>query len=154
MKKKSNNTQQSYVMVKPRFANNKDLIIEIKNRLTKVGVKVLKEDYINYDRDLAKEHYAEHVGKDFYPPLEDYIVSDICYGMVVEGKNAISKIREIVGSTKEPAEGTIRHDIPIMFKLESSTRENVIHASDSEQSAKREIEIFEKAVEKNAELNR
>lgn len=141
------NIELSYVMVKPRFANNLDIIDEIKKRIKKQNLKIMKESYISYDRNLAKKHYQEHVGKDFYPPLEDYIVSDICYGMVVVGDNAISKIRGIVGSTKNPLEGTIRHDIPLMFQIESSTRENVVHASDSIDSAKREIEIFNQALE-------
>ncbi len=146
------NIEISYVMVKPRFANNLDLINEIKKRIKEKKLKIIDNHYLKYDRDLAQKHYAEHVGKDFYPPLEDYIVSDVCYGMIVKGENAISKIREIVGSTKDPAKGTIRHDIPVMFNIESSTRENVVHASDSVDSAKREIEIYKIAIEREEEF--
>ena len=75
--------------------------------------------------------------------MERYITSDIAYGMIVEGENAIAEIRAVVGSTKNPAEGTIRYEIPKMLGLELRITENVVHASDSVAAAEREIAIFE-----------
>ncbi len=135
--------EKSYVMVKPEFANYRDIINEIRARLIKNGLSIIKEGYVQYDEKSAKRHYAEHVGKDFYPELEKYITSDKAYGMIVGGENAIAKIRLLVGATKNPAEGTIRYDIPKELGLPLRVTQNVVHASDSENSAKKEIEIFE-----------
>lgn len=139
----------SYVMVKPEFANYQAVIDEVKQRLQEAGLIVTKESFLNYTSDDAKKHYAEHVGKDFYPSLEEYITSDKAYGMQVEGENAISTIRTIIGSTKNPAEGTIRYDIPLSLGLELRITQNVVHASDSAESAKRELEIFENILSRN-----
>jgi len=136
----------SYVMVKPEFANKPEVIEEVKRQLLEKGenkLTILKGEYIRYTAEDAKKHYAEHIGKDFYPNLERYITSDIAYGMIVEGENAIAQIRAVVGSTKNPAEGTIRYEIPKMLGLELRVTENVVHASDSVASAEREIAIFE-----------
>ena len=134
--------QTSYVMVKPEFANNKKVIGEIKGRLEANNLKIVDQSYIRYDKSHAQKHYAEHVGKAFYPALEAYITSDKAYGMIVEGEDAIAKIRELVGATKNPAEGTIRCDIPKYLGLECRVTENVVHASDKQESANAEIEIF------------
>ena len=136
----------SYVMVKPEFANEPEVVEEVKRQLLEKGenkLTILKGEYIRYTAEDAKKHYAEHIGKDFYPNLERYITSDIAYGMIVEGENAIAQIRAVVGSTKNPAEGTIRYEIPKMLGLELRVTENVVHASDSVASAEREIAIFE-----------
>lgn len=138
--------EKSYVMVKPEFANKPEVVEEVKKQLcekAKSKLTILKGEYIRYQKEDAKKHYAEHVGKDFYPNLERYITSDIAYGMIVEGENAIAEIRAVVGSTKNPAEGTIRYEIPKMLGLELRITENVVHASDSVAAAEREIAIFE-----------
>ena len=135
--------EQSYVMVKPEFANNKQVIAEVKNRLQAKGIVILEESYINYDEKRAKMHYHEHVGKGFYPELEKYITSDKAYGMKVQGENAIAVIRALAGSTKNPEPGTIRYDIPEALGLERRITENVVHSSDSPESAKLELAIFE-----------
>jgi nucleoside-diphosphate kinase len=143
--------EKSYVMVKPEFANHPEVIQEIKNQLLSKSentLKITKAEYIRYTSEDAQKHYAEHVGKDFYPNLEKYITSDIAYGMIVEGENAISQIRSIIGSTKNPAEGTIRYEIPKLLGLELRITENVVHASDSISSAEREIAIFENILDK------
>lgn len=139
--------ERSYVMVKPEFANSKFVIEEVRRRLESAGLKIEQADYINYDADHAKQHYAEHVGKGFYPELEAYITSDKAYGMIVVGENAIATIRGLVGSTKNPVKGTIRYDIPVIMNLPLRVTENVVHASDSVDSAKREIAIFEDLVD-------
>ena len=135
--------EQSYVMVKPEFANNKQVIAEVIKRLQAKGIVILEESYINYDEKRAKMHYHEHVGKGFYPELEKYITSDKAYGMKVQGENAIAVIRALAGSTKNPEPGTIRYDIPKALGLERRITENVVHSSDSPESAKLELAIFE-----------
>ena len=138
--------EKSYVMVKPEFASKPEVVEEVKKQLLSKAenkLTILKGEYIHYTSEYAKKHYAEHVGKDFYPALEKYITSDVAYGMIVEGENAIAQIRAIVGSTKNPAEGTIRYEIPKMLGLELRITQNVVHASDSTAAAEREIAIFE-----------
>ena len=135
--------EQSYVMVKPEFANNKQVIAEVIKRLQAKGIVILEESYINYDEQRAKMHYHEHVGKGFYPELEKYITSDKAYGMKVQGENAIAVIRALAGSTKNPEPGTIRYDIPKALGLERRITENVVHSSDSPESAKLDLAIFE-----------
>ena len=134
--------ETSYVMIKPEFANNSSVISEVENRLTNAGLKIEEKGQIKYTADDAKQHYSAHVGKDFYPELEAYITSDVAYGMVVSGENAIAKIRELVGATKNPTEGTIRHDIPKQLGLELRITQNVVHASDCVEAAEQEIKIF------------
>lgn len=139
--------QTSYVMVKPGFANYEKVIEEIEKRLYEAGFKISEEGYIRYNEDMAKKHYHEHVGKDFYQGLEDYITSDKAYGMVVEGEDAIAKIRAMIGSTMDPKKGTIRYDIPAMLGRKPTTPANVVHASDSQEAAEKEIAIFKKYLE-------
>lgn len=145
--------EKSYVMVKPEFANDHKIIKEIQKRLylgKGAGLSLIKSGYIQYGVEDAQKHYAEHVGKDFYPDLEKYITSDIAFGMILEGEDAIARIRAIVGATKNPEVGTIRHDIPKMMGLELRVRENVVHASDSIEAAEREIAIFEDILSKRS----
>lgn len=144
--------QKTYVMVKPHFANYEIVINEVKKRLLELDLKIVEESFIKYNRAEAQKHYAEHLGKPFYPTLEDYITSEKAYGMIVEGENSLTKVRQIAGSTikknKEtgevllPAVGTIRRDIPAMIGEDCRLTENVIHSSDSEESARKEIGIF------------
>ena len=134
--------ETSYVMIKPEFANYESVITEVCKRLENAGLTIKEQAQIKYLPTDAKKHYVAHVGKDFYPELEKYITSDVAYGMVVCGENAIAKIRELIGATKNPAEGTIRHDIPKQLGLELRITQNVVHASDCEEAAEAEIEIF------------
>lgn len=140
--------QTSYVMVKPGFANNDKVVAEVKKRLKENGISILEEGFIRYDEAHAKRHYHEHVGKSFYPELEAYITSDKAYGMMVEGENAIARIRALAGSTKNPEPGTIRYDIPEMLGIERRITENVVHSSDSEEAAKLELAIFKELLKK------
>lgn len=140
--------QTSYVMVKPGFANNDKVVAEVKKRLKENGISILEEGFIRYDEAHAKRHYHEHVGKSFYPELEAYITSDKAYGMMVEGENAIARIRVLAGSTKNPEPGTIRYDIPEMLGIERRITENVVHSSDSEEAAKLELAIFKELLKK------
>jgi nucleoside-diphosphate kinase len=95
-------------------------------------------DQRSVDGELADRHYAEHVERDFYPPLREFITSGPLVAMVLEGDQAIAVVRAINGATdgRAAAAGTIRGDLSL------SNRENLVHASDSPESAAREIEIF------------
>ena len=160
----------SYVMVKPHFANHQNIIDYVKARLTEeLGLTIEKESYVKYDRAHAQKHYAEHFrgsyenAKGFYKELEDYITSDVAYGMKVSGEDVIAKVRSITGSTikidKEtgakilPAEGTIRFDVPVMIGEEHRMTENVLHASDKPESAEAELAIFEELSVANQRTN-
>ncbi|MBQ9790186.1 MAG: nucleoside-diphosphate kinase [Clostridia bacterium] len=150
--------ERSFVMIKPGFANNPEVIDYVKSRLTKIGLEVVSGEFKRYSTNKAQEHYAEHFrgsyenAKPFYKELENYITSDKVYGMEVVGDNAISKIREVVGSTiktnKEtgeqilPAKGTIRYEVPVMLGEPHQITQNVVHASDAPEAATRELEIF------------
>lgn len=140
----------SYVMVKPGFANDKRVINEIKRRLFSKGLQIVEEAYVKYDAKRAQEHYHEHVGKGFYQELENYITSDKVYGMKVVGEEAISVIRQLIGSTKNPEIGTIRYDIPKFLGKEIRITENVVHASDCENASKEELKIFEELKKEKA----
>jgi len=124
-------------MLKPD-AVQRGLIGEIISRFEKKGLKIVAIKMLKVDKALAEEHYAEHREKPFFQSLVDYITSGPVVAMVVEGKNAIKIVRTLVGATN-PAEalpGTIRGD----YGLEVGR--NVIHASDSPESAEREISLF------------
>ena len=122
----------SFVMIKPGFLQHEKQIVE---RLQKVGTITKRKQMRLSDKILA-QHYAEHVGKPFYAGLCEYMKSGEVIGFQVEGEEGlVAKIREIVGSTKNPAEGTIRHD----FGIGEVTR-NVIHASDSPKAGIEECE--------------
>jgi len=145
--------EQSYVMVKPEFANYPSVIAEVKNRLKEEKISILKCGYVNYTKEAASKHYAEHLEKPFYPNLEKYITSDVAYGMVVEGENAIATIRKLAGSTKNPDKGTIRYDIPKVLGLELRVTENVVHSSSDAEAAQAEIAIFLNLLEKENNIS-
>lgn len=129
--------ERTFVMVKPDGVQ-RGLIGEIIKRFEKRGIKIVATKLIHISKELAKEHYKEHIGKKFYETLVNYITSGPCVPMVVEGKNAINMVRTIVGATnpQDAETGTIRGD----FGQEIGR--NIIHASDSPISAKREISLF------------
>ena len=133
----------SYVMIKPEFANNPAVIEEIRRRFLDAGLKIVEESYVQYDKESAKEHYDEHKEQPFFNELVDYLASDKSYAMIIEGEDAINKIRELVVKDKKagPQPGDIRYDIPYLFGLLLDLTKNVVHASDKQASAKREIAI-------------
>lgn len=122
--------EKSFIMIKPGFTKYEKEIVE---RLNQVG-KVTKRKKMLLNDKILSAHYAEHVGKSFYENLCNYMKSGEVIGFQVEGETGlIGKIREMVGATKDPAVGTIRHD----FGIGEVTR-NVIHASDSKESGEAE----------------
>jgi len=107
-------------------------------RIERKGLKLVALKLMNIDRKLAETHYAEHAGKDFHDKLVTYTISAPVVAMVLEGADAISKLRRLCGPTnvQEALPGTIRGDLCF------NTRLNIIHASDSPASAEREISLF------------
>ncbi len=129
--------ERTLVIVKPD-AMQRGLIGEIVGRLERRGLKLEGLKLMQVDRALAERHYAEHEGKGFYESLLAYITASPVVVAVFAGTSAISVVRSSVGKTNpaEAAPGTIRGD----FALE--TGRNLIHASDSPESARREVGLF------------
>jgi nucleoside-diphosphate kinase len=130
-------SERTLVLVKPD-AVRRGLVGEVIGRFERKGLQIVAMDLRSVDGGLADRHYAEHLERDFYPPLREFITSGPLVAMVLEGDQAISVVRTLTGATdgRAAAPGTIRGD----FSL--SNRENLVHASDSPESAAREIEIF------------
>jgi nucleoside-diphosphate kinase len=123
--------------VKPD-AMQRGLAGEIISRLERRGLKIVAIRMLKVSKALAKQHYAEHNGKPFFPGLVDYITSSPVIAAVFEGPGAIKATRQTMGLTNplDAAPGSIRAD----FGLEKGR--NLTHASDAPESAKREIAIF------------
>ncbi len=129
--------ERTFVMIKPDGVH-RSLIGEVISRLERKGLKIVAMKMLWIDRELAERHYAEHREKPFFSSLVDYITSGPVVAMVVEGRNAIKVVRNLVGATNpvEASPGTIRGDLGM------DLGRNVVHASDSLQSAEREISLF------------
>lgn len=141
--------EKSYVMIKPEFANYDWVIKEVRTRLENVGLRIVCSGFVNYTPEESKAHYVEHVEKSFYPELEEYIISDKAFGMIVEGENVIKRVRYIVnGPEKAPSPGSIRYDIPKLLGRELDITKNVIHASDKPESEEIEERIFRSLLSK------
>ena len=129
--------ERTFVMVKPDGVQ-RGLVGEIVSRFESRGFKVCGMKLMKIQRELAERHYEEHKGKPFYVPLISYITSGPVVCMVLEGENAVAVVRSMMGKTnpQDALPGTIRGD------LAQVTGRNVIHGSDSSESAKREIALF------------
>ncbi|HEX6935738.1 MAG TPA: nucleoside-diphosphate kinase [Actinomycetes bacterium] len=130
-------SERTLVLVKPD-AVRRGLVGEVLTRFERKGLQIAAMDLRGVDGDTADRHYAEHLERDFYPPLREFITSGPLVAMVLEGDEAIAVVRLLVGATdgRKAAAGTIRGDLSL------SNRENLVHASDSADSAAREIGIF------------
>lgn len=130
-------SERSFVMLKPDAVLRR-LMGTVLARFEERGLKIVAAKMMNISEDLAKEHYGEHKEKPFFNDLVSYITSAPVLAMVIEGDECISLIRKMVGATnpKEADLGTIRGDYAL------DTGRNIIHASDSPQSAKREVALF------------
>lgn len=129
--------QQTLVLIKPD-AIRKDVGFEIMSIYSKNGLEIRRSRVLSpMSHEMAMELYKEHAGKDFYKPLIKFMTEGIVVALLIEGEDAIDKVKEINGATnpKDAAEGTIRK----MFG--TNNRENAVHGSDKN-SARREIEIF------------
>ncbi len=134
--------ERTFVMVKPDGVQ-RGLVGEIVARFERRGLKIVAMKMLRIPREMAEKHYGEHVGKPFYEKLVSYITSGPVVAMVVEGKNAVRVVRDMMGKTNpvESPPGTIRGD----YGLEIGR--NVVHGSDSLASAEREINLFFKPEE-------
>jgi nucleoside-diphosphate kinase len=130
-------TERSLVIIKPD-AVQRGLIGEIVARYERRGLKIAAMKFEQVARETAEQHYGEHEGKPFYEGLVSYITSAPSVLMVVEGPDAVGIIRKMNGATKpsEAEPGTIRADFGLTIGR------NLVHASDSVESAQREVGIF------------
>jgi nucleoside-diphosphate kinase len=129
--------ERTFVMLKPD-AIQRGLMGEIVERLEARGFKPVAMKLMHIPKELAERHYAEHKGKSFFPTLVEYITSGPVLCMVWDGENIIMALRSMMGKTnpQDAAPGTIRGD------LAQHTGRNIIHGSDSPESARREIGLF------------
>ena len=130
-------TQRTLVLIKPD-AVRRGLVGSVLSRFEAKGLRIVAMEQRHIDAAQADAHYAEHVERDFYPPLRDFVTSGPMVALVLEGDEAIEVVRALNGATdgRKAAPGTIRGD----FSL--SNRENLVHGSDSAESAEREIGIW------------
>jgi nucleoside-diphosphate kinase len=129
--------ERTFVMVKPDAVKRR-LIGVIISRLEKVGLRIVAMRMFQLTKAMAEEHYAIHKDKPFYDGLVKFISSGPVVAMVVEGKDAVKRIRKLAGATKpmEADVGTIRGDLAMEIGR------NVVHAADSPENAKIEYSIY------------
>lgn len=129
--------EHTYVMVKPDGVS-RGLVGEVIGRFEKKGLKLEKLRMLTVSEDLARRHYAEHVDRPFFPELLSFITSGPVVAMEWSGNEAVAVARTLMGPTNPVAAppGTIRGD------LASVITENIVHGSDSVESAARELAIF------------
>lgn len=134
--------ERTLSIVKPDGVQ-KNLIGEVIRRFENAGLRIVALKMLRLTKDMAKGFYIVHKDKPFYDSLTDFMSSGPVVVMVVEGENAISKVREIMGATnpKNAAPGTIRHDFA------SDVEHNIVHGSDSPESARFEIGYFFSEIE-------
>jgi nucleoside-diphosphate kinase len=129
--------ERTLVLVKPD-AMSRALAGEILARLERRGLELRAARMLTVDRSIAEEHYAEHTEKPFFGELVDFIRSGPTLAVVVEGEGAINVVRTTIGATNpaDAAPGTIRGDLSL------SMPDNLVHGSDSPESAEREIALW------------
>ncbi|MEJ5185296.1 MAG: nucleoside-diphosphate kinase [Rectinemataceae bacterium] len=129
--------ERTFVMLKPGVLARR-IAGEIISRIERKGFDIVAMKLMRISRNLAELHYAEHAAKPFFGELVEYITSGPVVAMVLEGEGAVRMMRMLCGSTRaeEACPGTIRGDYAMHTNI------NIIHASDSVESAKREISLF------------
>jgi nucleoside-diphosphate kinase len=128
---------RTLILVKPdAFARN--LTGEIIARFERKGLRIAALKYMTMDVGLAQQHYAEHEGKPFFEELVSFITSGPLVAMVLEGDQAVTAARQVIGATNplEAAPGSIRGDFAV------EVGQNMVHGSDSPESAEREANLF------------
>lgn len=130
-------SERSFVLIKPD-AVRRGLVGAVLSRFEAKGLRIVAMEQRLIGGALADEHYAEHVERDFYPPLREFVQSGPSVALVLEGDQAIEVVRLLNGATdgRKAAPGTIRGDYSL------SNRENLVHGSDSPESAAREIALW------------
>ncbi|PIC71966.1 nucleoside-diphosphate kinase [Sporosarcina sp. P18a] len=134
--------ERTFLMVKPDGVQ-RNLVGEIVGRFEDKGYQLVGGKLMNISQELAEQHYGEHKERPFFGELVEFITSGPVFAMVWEGENVISTARLMMGATnpKESAPGTIRGDFAV------TVGKNIIHGSDSSESASREINLFFKEEE-------
>jgi len=129
--------ERTFVLLKPDTVQ-RALVGEIVGRFERRGLKLVAMKMLRVTRSLGETYYAEHKGKPFFEPLMSYIAAGPVVAMVLEGDGAVASVRRMMGKTNsaEAEPGTIRGDLALTIGR------NVIHGSDSPESAKREISLF------------
>jgi nucleoside-diphosphate kinase len=130
-------TERTLIVVKPDGVA-RSLTGQVLLRFERKGFKIVALQMFRFDENLAKDFYSPHVGKPFFPELQSFIISGPVVAAVLEGSNAVDVVRRMIGVTKsfEAAAGTIRGDFALGYT------DNVIHASDSQESFERESQIL------------
>ena len=131
-------TERTLVLVKPDGVKRL-LVGEILGRIERKGLTIAALELKNVGEDLARQHYAEHEGKPFFGDLLEFITSGPVVAAIVEGPRAVAAFRQIAGGTdpvEKAATGTIRGDLALI------TQDNLVHGSDSPESAAREIALW------------
>lgn len=133
--------EQTFVMIKPDGVKS-EIVKYVIEKLIKNNLSIGDVNIINLNEEFIKEHYAHLVDKPFFPHLKEYMLSGKVISMTVFGKNAISKVRTIMGATNpnKAEKGTIRY----LYGNKVDTTRNVMHASDSNESALIELDRFKK----------
>lgn len=130
-------TQRTLILVKPDGVR-RQLIGEVIKRIEQKGYRILEMKMFTIDKGLAEEHYAEHVERPFFAELVSFITSGPVVAMMVEGDDAVAGMRQIMGATNplDAAPGSLRGDFA------TAIGENIVHGSDSLESAERELKLF------------
>ncbi|NHJ47875.1 MAG: nucleoside-diphosphate kinase [Asgard group archaeon] len=133
----SDEFEREFVMVKPDGVKRR-LIGDVISRLEKAGLRIVAIKMLKLTKKMAEEHYAVHQGKPFFDGLIKFITSGPVVAMIVEGKDAVKRVRKIAGATKpmEAEVGTIRGDYGMVIGR------NIVHAADSPENAKIEYAIY------------
>lgn len=134
--------EKTFLMVKPDGVQ-RGLIGEIVSRFERKGFQLVGAKLMQIPTSVAEQHYGEHKGKPFYDELVSFITSGPVFAMIWQGENVIATARQMMGATnpKDALPGTIRGDYGV------TVGKNIIHGSDSLESAKREISLFFKEEE-------
>ncbi|MGI8945493.1 MAG: nucleoside-diphosphate kinase [Thermoleophilaceae bacterium] len=129
--------ERTLILVKPD-ACERGLVGEIIARFESKGLRICALEQMQLSRETAERHYAEHDGKAFYEPLVEFIIGGPLVAIVLEGDRAVDAARQVIGVTDpiEAAPGSIRGDLAV------GVRANLVHGSDSAESAERETALF------------
>ncbi|MEM6468766.1 MAG: nucleoside-diphosphate kinase [Planctomycetota bacterium] len=129
--------QRTLVLLKPDAVQRR-LMGELIGRFEAKGLNIVAMKMLRVTPELAKQHYAEHVSKPFYPSLEEFITSAPIVALAIDGLDVIRVVRDMLGATSglQAAAGTIRGD------FSSSRQMNLVHASDGPEAANRELELY------------
>jgi nucleoside-diphosphate kinase len=129
--------ERSLILFKPDAVQRR-LCGELLSRIENKGLKIVGMKMLQVTPELSRQHYAEHVSKPFYPLLESFITSGPVIALAVEGPDAVSVMRAMLGSTngRQAAPGTIRGDFGVSRQM------NLVHGSDSVEAAQRELAIY------------